>query len=86
MRVTIRGRRYEITRPRLKAARGDCDHPATPSKRIRIRRDLSGEIELDTLIHELLHACCFDLAEDVVNESATDIAAVLWKWGYRKGT
>lgn len=34
-------------------------------------------------IHELLHACSWDLTEEWVEESAHSIMNVLWDQGYR---
>ena len=61
-----------------------CDPPNEPGKRIRIRQGLKGERELDTLIHELMHAAHWDLDEQAVNDTAEDIARVLWRLGYRR--
>jgi len=60
---------------------GLCNHK---QKVIEISRRAKGKIELDTLIHEMMHATCPFLDEFQVDYSATDIAAVLWKMGYRK--
>lgn len=40
--------------------------------------------ELDVIIHESLHAACPYLNEDEVNETATDIAKLLWRLKWRK--
>ncbi len=40
--------------------------------------------DLDTLLHEGIHACMPFLEEEIVAESATDIAKFLWKLGWRK--
>lgn len=40
--------------------------------------------ELEILIHEALHACLWDLAEESVEETARDIAALLEKLGYER--
>lgn len=39
--------------------------------------------ELDTIIHEGLHACT-ELEEEAVNETARDVAWLLWRLGWRK--
>ena len=51
---------------------------------IEISNRAKNRCELDTLIHEMLHACCPWFEEFYVEETATDIANVLWKMGYRK--
>jgi len=39
---------------------------------------------LEVLIHEALHAANWDLDEAAVQETAEDIAKILWKLGYRR--
>lgn len=63
---------------------GACDHPEKPAKRIRIVRGQEPREELDTIIHECLHATDWHKDEAWVTEVSTDIAAVLWKLGWRK--
>ena len=41
------------------------------------------ELDLDTLVHESLHACT-ELDETAVDETATSIARLLWRLGWRK--
>lgn len=83
MQVTLRGKRWEFTRPRM-ADWGQCEPVDRLAKRIRVHRDLTGIDELDTILHELLHAVLWDLSEETVEECGTDIARVLWKLGYRR--
>lgn len=40
--------------------------------------------ELDTIIHECLHAGYPDLNEEAIDEFATDLANILWKLNWRK--
>jgi hypothetical protein len=83
--IVIRGKRYRLLYTRLPDdAFGLCDAPDTEGKRIRIRKGLRGRQELDTLIHEMLHAAYWDMDEGAVHDAAHDIAAVLWRLGYRK--
>ena len=82
MRVRIRGRYYDlqfVPHADLENCRGDCDSPRVPGKRIRIADDLRGARLLDTLIHECLHAACWDLAEEAVDEFVTDVARILMR-------
>ncbi len=63
---------------------GDCD--AGRSRRryvVRVKETLEGRLRLDTSVHELLHALHPELDESVVEDSATAIARVLWKLGYK---
>lgn len=62
---------------------GHCDPPGIEPRKIKIRKSLKGRERLDTIIHELLHAAQWDLSEDAVEETATDIANALWQLGYR---
>jgi hypothetical protein len=63
---------------------GLCDHPETPYFReIWIRPDLKGERMIDVILHEILHAALPDLNEESVEETATDMAKILWELGYR---
>jgi hypothetical protein len=63
--------------------KGECDAPTTKGKKIKIRESLKGEIRLDTIIHEQLHAADWTKDEEWVNDTATDIARNLWRLGYR---
>jgi len=44
---------------------------------------LVGERRLEVLIHEMLHACYWDLDEEAIDITARDIARVLFRLGYR---
>jgi hypothetical protein len=83
--IVIRGRRYRLLYTRLPGdCFGVCDAPDAEGKRIRIRKGIRGKQELDTLIHEMLHAAFWDMDEEAINDTAHDIAAVLWRLGYRR--
>ena len=81
--AVLRGRRWAIRfLPRLpEGAHGEIDPNDNPCKQIRIALDQSPEAMLDTLLHECLHACVPDLSEDAVDETATDIAHLLYRMG-----
>ena len=79
----IRGKRYRVRTARLIKNWGECDHPATPGKEIRISRELSGFALLETIIHEQLHAALWDLNEDAIEETSHAVARLLWRLGYR---
>jgi hypothetical protein len=85
---TIRGKRYKIefvnSRDLPKDSIGICDNPANKGKKIRVYKHLPAKKLLDTLIHELLHSAFFDLDEEAILETATDITNLLWRLGYRK--
>jgi hypothetical protein len=65
------------------ATDGRCDSPTTLKKRITIKKTLVGERRLEVLIHEMLHACYWDLDEEAIDITARDIARVLFRLGYR---
>ena len=65
---------------------GNARHPALLIQfemLLRSRLGLDDE-ELEILIHEMLHACFWDLDEEVVSEVGRDLSKALWKMGYRK--
>lgn len=89
--VTIRGKRYRVTRPRTLQHEGDlcdgkCDPPDKPQKRIRLRSDLNGFELVETLIHEMLHASFWDIKEEAITEAAADITAALKSLGVSVGS
>lgn len=87
MHVTILGRRYEFVwcrRKDIKRSHGECDHPTTPRKQIRIATDQSEFDVLDTILHEAAHAADFTKNEEWVLQFGTDVARLLWRLGYRR--
>ena len=85
MRVELRGKRWrlEVLDYLHDGSCGSMDPAGVPRKRILISRSQDPIDILDTVIHECLHASVPDLAESTVEESATDIARVLYRMGYR---
>lgn len=81
---TFRGKRYkiELDCPYMHND-GEADAPADKEKEIRFARRLYDKELLETYIHECLHACFWDMTEESVDLSARDIAAFLWRLGYR---
>ena len=86
MKVRIRRKFWELVYEELPDDEwGSCDPPEFKGKKVKISTKVpKGETELDTIIHEVMHACYFDLAEEAVDESASDLARILWRLGYRK--
>lgn len=82
-RVMIAGHLWRLiyTSMRRRNLCGLCDYE---TKTISICTSMQGIDELDTLIHECLHACQGFASEDHVAEVATTLATVLWQLGYRK--
>lgn len=80
--VTVRGQRWRLRFvPNLGDKFGECDYG---QRVIRIAQGQSEEEELDTLIHELLHAAYPDLEESAIHQTAEAVAGVLWRLGWRK--
>lgn len=85
MRVKIMGRMWWFRRlPQLRKLYGWCDNPDSKNKQIAIYSGLRGQLALDTIIHECLHAGFKDLKEESINEFASDLARILWRLGYRR--
>ena len=85
MRITLLGKRWNLLfAPPEKGNRGDIDPPHTRGKTIRICPKLQDLAELDTLVHELLHAADWHRDEEWIETVATDISRVLWKLNYRR--
>lgn len=84
--VTILGKQWELRfRRKLPDNHcGECDSPDTPRKRITIRSGMRDELELDTTIHELLHAAGWHIDEVFVTQFATDAAKILTRLGWVK--
>ena len=62
----------------------DCSFPGDPKREIRVRQVLRGKAKLETVIHEALHAQTWTRSEDDVRRSARELAALLWRIGYRE--
>jgi hypothetical protein len=70
----------------LRGKYGDCDSPNAKRRTIRVWDKLTGERELETIIHELIHAGDWHRDEASVQQFAADAARILWRLGYRRGT
>jgi hypothetical protein len=84
---TFRTKRWKLIDTGSEGAKqggGLCEAPHNPHREMLL--PMSGETlhDLDTCIHEGLHACLWDLDEEAVHETATDIARLLWRLGYRR--
>lgn len=62
---------------------GICEGPHIKNKRIIIDADVTGELLLEVLIHEQLHACFWNIDEEDISQAANDIARNLTKLGWR---
>lgn len=84
---TFLGKRYNIVflpPSKMGDADGKCDHPEKPYKSIKIRTGLSQKEELETIVHELLHAMLWPYDEEIIDKMGKDISGFLWRLGYRK--
>lgn len=92
MRIKLLGKHWKIKFEALGRYRADgkkvdglCSDPNEKDKTIWIDSRLKGEEELDTLIHEMLHACdLWRTCEEHVTQQASDMARALWRLGYRR--
>jgi hypothetical protein len=77
--VTIFGEPWTLRHARLTKLCGDCN---ADKKTIRVAKGMSSELELDTVIHECLHAAGWHIDEEFVGRFATDVARILADLGY----
>jgi hypothetical protein len=81
----IRGKRWRVvdSAEHRGVELGYCTHPEL-DREIAIPLDGDSESELDTICHEVLHACQWDLSEEAIEETACSLAHTLWRLGWRK--
>jgi hypothetical protein len=84
MHVLLCGKKWRLRFAPLRNVRGDCDPPHASRKEIRIASGQSQIDELDTCLHEFLHAIDWQRDEAHVAEAATDIARILYRLGWRR--
>jgi hypothetical protein len=81
-RIKLDRSRWTITHGRLPADKwAECDYG---SRTITISKTAHGDTLMDCVIHELLHARFPDLAEPVVDDFASILAAILHQMGFRQ--
>jgi hypothetical protein len=80
---TFAGKRYRVRN--LAGVPHDALGLCDESKR-RVNIPINGDTldEMDVILHESLHCCMPYLCEDAVNDSATSIARLLWRLGWRR--
>lgn len=86
MIVEILGKRWQLVFGRLTTCDGICDPPSRIGKAIKISDRLIGELQLETIIHECLHAADWTKDEEFIEREARDFARILWRLGYRLET
>lgn len=81
--ITIDGKRWRLCYVPMRKFDGLCDRPDTKNKQVRIARRLKRypRALAETLAHEIIHASCFDLAEERVEQIAADIIRILEQEG-----
>jgi hypothetical protein len=84
--IRLRNKRYKFLKTNLlpKDSWGVCTDPAFTKRVIKIHKSLNGIKEFEVIVHEMLHACFWDIDESVIREVGIDISHALWKLGYRK--
>ena len=84
MRAVIRKQTWSIVSQVQDGESGFCDHEGERGQpmTIGIKEGLSELEELDTTIHEALHAAYPDLSEEAIDEAATDLARLLLARGF----
>ena len=82
--LKVRGKKWGLRFvPNLGDSAGQCDYTGMV---IRIALGQKPQDELDTLVHELLHAAYPDLVESAIAEGSLGVSEALWRLGYRRGT
>jgi hypothetical protein len=80
--ATFNGRRYDFEL--IGRLDGCCDQYSDRGRVIMIMSPPNTRIELETIIHEGLHAGNWVASEDNVTQAAEDITRLLWRLGYRR--
>jgi hypothetical protein len=79
--VNVRGRQYKVAIKKMPDGQyGWCRAPYTASdsqRTIALSKAQANGQRLETIIHELLHACLWDLDEAAVAETAKSIARAI---------
>jgi len=86
--IILRGKRYRIVLatkmgPEDNPIYGQCSDPNDSGKVIMYYVGLKGEKRLEVFIHEMLHACFWDVSEEGIEEGGKCIAKAIWRMGYR---
>lgn len=80
--ITIMGKRWGfrfVRRCHNPAYEGECDPPYVKGKEIRIRRGMTLQEEVETVIHEVMHAADWYKDEDWVRPASHDLAKILFR-------
>lgn len=63
---------------------GLCEEPHAPDKTITIDSSIGDKELLKTAIDESIHACCWPLDNDYVDQMSEAMGELLWRMGYRR--
>lgn len=78
---TFRGRRWRVL---WETIRGNAvGYAEKPIHTLIIDPRYCERELLETIVHESLHACLWDLDEEAITATASDISRLLWRLGYR---
>jgi hypothetical protein len=83
--VTVGGKRWTLQFKRLDKEYGRCDPPDQRAKKITLSPSIRKDnvLYMETVLHEILHAACWNLAEEVVTDYAFVAAKTLHRLGFR---
>lgn len=84
--IVRKGKKGDPDQKLSKTDSGLTEAPSLKGKRIFLREQLPMKKELDTTIHECLHAADWSKDEEWVEDAAHDIARILWRLGWRRTT
>lgn len=87
MKMTFNDVIYRYLRSNKTKLDGYCKGPHLEEEKrlIVVHKSLVGKKELEINIHEMLHACLFDLAdEEWIKNRGRELGDALWRLGYRK--
>lgn len=82
MQVTIRGERWRIRFAKLPDRRDAWALCSPDRKLITIDPRAPKHRLMELLLHEILHAACFDLSELCVSDYGRDAARILKRFGF----
>jgi len=78
IRIKLREKYWTVHFKGLRKKDGECTTPHLPQKTIYISNRIKSPIRLlETCIHEIMHACIWDLSEEAVDEIARDMARAI---------
>jgi hypothetical protein len=81
--MDIRGDQWEVRFvPRTELRKGEWGHCDRHHRIIRVLQTLGRRNKLRILIHEVIHACCWDLSEETVIEFDDALTRAIFHAGF----